>query len=226
MQFKQSLDVPVPPAALWPVLLDLEQVVPCLPGARVVERVDDRSYKAEMKLRLGPMTLGYLGDIHLEDVDESARRAVLRGEANEARGQGTARATIGIALTETAGGTQVDMDVDMVLGGRVAQMGGRFVEDVSARLIEQFGACLSNKVSSAQNAGSDGDDGAPASAAAPVDGPAATPTPAPAAPAPPAPAAVEAPAVRPMRLLASVFGARLRRLLRLRSPKAAQGRRR
>jgi carbon monoxide dehydrogenase subunit G len=195
MKLSHSIDVAAPPGEVWPVLLDLEQVVPCLPGARVVARVDDRTYRAAIGLRVGPMSLSYEGDVHLEEVDEAARRAVLRGEATETRGQGSASASIVLQLSEAGSGTHADIDVDLVLDGRVAQMGGRIVEDVSGRLVAQFAARLSEQLASGR-------------AAPTADADLSPPT----APAPP-PADVD---IRPVRLLLSVLGARVRSLLRRR----------
>jgi carbon monoxide dehydrogenase subunit G len=190
MKLEHSIDIAAPPEVAWPALLDLEQVVLCLPGAQILERLDDDAYRAAIAMRLGPMSMRYEGEIRFEEMDAAARRAVLRGRATEARGQGTAMATIGLQLSAIPEGTRADMDVDLVLSGRVAQMGGRVVQDVSSQMIAQFGDCLARKVASG--------------AATPAGGE--------------APKQVEPerpPAIRPARLLMKVFVARLRRLLRL-----------
>jgi uncharacterized protein len=145
MKLEHAFDVAAPVEVVWELLLDLERVAPCLPGGEVTEKVDERAYKANVKVKLGPMQMTYRGDITITDVDESARRAVMAAKATEARGQGTARATITTSLAARDGGTHGEVVTDLQLTGRVAQMGRGIVEDVSNRLMGQFASCLSER---------------------------------------------------------------------------------
>jgi carbon monoxide dehydrogenase subunit G len=170
MKLEHAFDVAAPVEVVWELLLDLERVAPCLPGGEVTEKVDDRAYKANVKVKLGPMQMTYRGDITITDVDESARRAVMEAKATEARGQGTARATITTSLAAGDGGTHGEVLTDLQLTGRVAQMGRGIVEDVSNRLMGQFASCLSERAAgeAAARAGT-------AEAAAPAEQEAAKP---------------------------------------------------
>ncbi len=159
------------PERLWELLLDLERVAPCLPGGEVTERVDDRNYKAVVKVKLGPVQLSYRGEVAIVEADEEAWRTVMRAKASEARGQGTARATITTTLVPEDGRTSAQVVTELQLTGRVAQMGRGIVEDVSSRLMADFAACLSERVT-ATVAPAGGEEAAarPASAAPPVRG--------------------------------------------------------
>jgi uncharacterized protein len=149
VKLEHSFEVAAPVETVWGLLLDVERVAPCLPGGEVTEKVDDRSYKANVKVRLGPMQLTYRGDITIAEADQAARRAVMEAKANEARGQGTARATITTLLTARDGGTRAEITTDLQLTGRVAQMGRGIVEEVSNRLLGQFAECLSQRAAEA-----------------------------------------------------------------------------
>jgi uncharacterized protein len=145
VRLEHAFEVAAPVETVWGFLLDLERVAPCLPGGEVTERVDDRNYKANVKVKLGPMHLTYRGDITIAEADEAERRTVMEAKGNEARGQGTARATITTRLAAQDGGTRAEVTTDLQLTGRVAQMGRGIVEDVSHRLLGQFAECLSER---------------------------------------------------------------------------------
>jgi uncharacterized protein len=145
VRLEHEFQVAAPVETVWNLLLDLERVAPCLPGGEVTEKVDDRNYRANVKVKLGPMQLTYRGEIAISEADETERRTVMEAKANEARGQGTARATITTQLFDKEGGTRASVATDLQLTGRVAQMGRGIVEDVSNRLMGQFADCLSQR---------------------------------------------------------------------------------
>jgi uncharacterized protein len=145
VKLEHEFEVAAPVETVWGLLLDLERVAPCLPGGEVTEKIDDRNYRANVKVKLGPMQLTYRGEISIAEADEATRRTVMEAKANEARGQGTARATITTTLAARDGGTHAQVATDLQLTGRVAQMGRGIVEDVSSRLMGEFAACLSQR---------------------------------------------------------------------------------
>ena len=145
MKLEHTFEVSAPIETVWQFLLDLEQVAPCLPGGERNEKVDDRNYKASVKVKLGPMQLAYRGDITITEADEAERRTVVEAKATETRGQGTARATITTALVGADGDTRATVTTDLQLTGRVAQMGRGIVQDVSNRLMGEFAQCLSER---------------------------------------------------------------------------------
>lgn len=146
MKLEHSFEVPAPVEVTWPLLLDVERVAPCLPGAEVTERVDERTYRANMRMRLGPMQMSYEGELAIEDVDDANRTAVLRAAAGEARGQGSANAAIALAVGEIPAGSRVSITTDLELTGRAAQTGRGLVERVADQMLGQFSECLRTKL--------------------------------------------------------------------------------
>ena len=143
MENEFTVEAPVEQA--WETLLDLERITPCLPGAALEEESGDE-YKGTMTIRLGPVTQKYNGTVSFEETDEEARRAVLKADGKDARGQGTASATITSTLTEEEGGTKVHVETDMHLTGRAAQFGRGVQQEVATKLINQFAECLEKKI--------------------------------------------------------------------------------
>ena len=143
MENEFTVEAPVEQA--WETLLDLERITPCLPGAALQEESGDE-YKGTMTIRLGPVTQKYNGTVSFEETDEESRRAVLKADGKDARGQGTASATITSTLSEEDGGVHVLVETDMHLTGRAAQFGRGIQQDVATKLINQFAECLEKEI--------------------------------------------------------------------------------
>ena len=146
MKLENEFTVDVPVEDVWEVLLDLERVTPCLPGAALTEE-SGNEYNGEMKVRLGPVSQEYEGTVKIEEADESERRAVLKANGKDARGQGTASATITSTLQDEGNGsTKVRVETDMQLTGRAAQFGRGVQQDVAEKLLNRFAECLENEI--------------------------------------------------------------------------------
>src|SRR3954449_7085191 len=103
MEFQNEFDVKAPLDEVWNTVLDVERVAPCVPGAEVLEKVSNDAYKVGIKVKLGPVSMQYRGDMEIVERDDAAHRAVMKVQAKEARGQGTATATATMAMEEAGG---------------------------------------------------------------------------------------------------------------------------
>jgi carbon monoxide dehydrogenase subunit G len=149
MRLENTFEVPAPPEAAWELLTDVPRVIPCMPGAKLDEVVDDSNWKATMQVKLGPISLTFATDVKREEEDEAARHAKLSARAREARGRGAAQATIESSLAAVDGGTKVDIVTDLSLSGAVAQYGRGIVQDVSSQLVASFAECLKAQLTAA-----------------------------------------------------------------------------
>jgi carbon monoxide dehydrogenase subunit G len=171
MKLENEFTVPAPVERAWEVLLDVELVAPCLPGA-TIERSEGDAYKGTMTIKVGPITSKYNGTVKIEEADESARRAVMRAQARDTRGQGTAAATITSTMEEVEDGTRVRVETDMRVTGPAAQFGRGVMQDVSAKLMGRFADCLAERIAGAPAAAEAGQGDGRAPAATPPPGPA------------------------------------------------------
>ena len=171
MQITDTFRVEVPVEQAWNVLLDVERIAPCMPGAQLQE-VEGDEYRGIVKIKVGPITAQYKGVARIVEADEAARRIVIKGEGRDTRGQGNASATVTAVLAESGGGTDVSIETDLQVTGKVAQFGRGVMADVSAKLLGQFVECLHSSVL-AGDAGGDirATSGAPGTAAAPAHAP-------------------------------------------------------
>jgi uncharacterized protein len=141
---------------VWRHLLDMTGVASCLPGATIEATDEEGTYNGSMRVRIGPMTVDYKGTATFAEVDETARMATISLRAREAKGQGTAMATIRNRLEETEGGTRVLAETDLHITGPQAQFGRGVMEDVGGRVLAEFADRLEKKISGEADAG-DGD---------------------------------------------------------------------
>jgi carbon monoxide dehydrogenase subunit G len=141
MKLSNEMIVPAPVDEAWAVMLDIERVAPCLPGASIDGSEGDE-YRGTMKIKLGPITSSFAGRLKVEEADEGAHRAVLSARARDSRGQGTAAATITSTMAPADEGTRVTVDTDLRVTGPAASFGRGVMQDVSARLMGQFAECL------------------------------------------------------------------------------------
>jgi len=164
MEFDNTFAVDAPIDEVWKTILDVEGVAGAVPGAKVTEQTGENTYKAEIKVKLGPVSMTYRGDVEIVEADESAHRAVLKIKAREARGQGTATATSQLALSEEGGQTHAKIHTDVSLTGRAASMGRGIIGDVSSKMVDTFAENLAAKLTAPPAAESGGNGAGPAAA--------------------------------------------------------------
>ena len=141
---------------VWAHLLDMQNVAACVPGAKVEEVVPPDTYKGTIRLKIGPLTVQYRGQATLVEVDEAHHQAVIQMKAREARGQGSAVATVRNRLEPAPGGTRVVAETDLQITGPQAQFGKGVLEDVGGRILEEFSARLERQIADGDRAGGTG----------------------------------------------------------------------
>jgi carbon monoxide dehydrogenase subunit G len=143
---EHSFTVPVPVSQAWEVLLDIERIAPCMPGAALTSFEGD-DFAGTVKVKLGPVSLTFKGKGRFVERDATAHRVVLTASGADSRGGGTASAKVTASL-HAAGdaGTRVEVATDLDITGKAAQFGRGLIGDVSSKLIGQFADCLAGKL--------------------------------------------------------------------------------
>ena len=127
------------------MLLDVERIAPCLPGAQLQE-IEGDEYRGIVKIKVGPITAQYKGAARIVETDEANGTIVLKAEGRDVRGQGNASASITATLLAEGSGTLVKIDTDLNITGKVAQFGRGVMADVSSKLLGQFADNLRENV--------------------------------------------------------------------------------
>jgi uncharacterized protein len=141
VQLEHSFTVPMGIDEAWRILLDIERIGPCMPGA-VIESVDGDDFTGSVKVKLGPINLTYKGRASFIEKDEANHRAVIDARGRDARGNGTASAKVTADLSESGSTTTVHVATDLDITGKPAQFGRGVMVDVGNKLIGQFADCL------------------------------------------------------------------------------------
>ena len=137
MELEHSFTVPVPEDQAWDVLLDVERVAPCMPGA-TLDSVAGDEIKGKIKVKLGPVSMTYAGTARFTERDRDAGVVTLEASGKETRGAGTASATVRSELHGEGDQTEVTVHTSLNVTGRPAQFGRGVMADVSAKLIGIF----------------------------------------------------------------------------------------
>jgi carbon monoxide dehydrogenase subunit G len=157
IELENAFTVPVPPGQAWDVLLDVERIAPCMPGASVLS-VSGEEIEGQVKVKLGPLSLTYKGTAKFTGKDEASHAIAIAASGKETRGAGTASATVQATLkpADVAGSTLVSIRTSLNVTGRPAQFGRSLLPEISGKLIAQFAANLEAMIS-AGNAGTETD---------------------------------------------------------------------
>jgi len=118
----------------WEAIRDLDRIIPCVAGGSVVERTGPTTAKAEIKVKMGAMSMTFAGTVEVVEADEDAHRAMLRVKSREVGGAGYANADVTFALTD-GGGT---IHTAAQTSGKAASMGEGVVVGVLDGLIQDF----------------------------------------------------------------------------------------
>ena len=182
MQIENSFAVKAAPDRVYEFLLDVNNVVSCVPGAELSEVIDPSTFKGKVRIKVGPVTVNYNGTARITSRDAATRTATLEAEGRETTGSGSAQATTIMSVAADGETSNVTLATDFTVVGRVAQFGRGIMEDVSRHLVGQAAECIQSKLETPPPSANPGPgDGAVADGAQAT----ATPSPTPHTPSPP-----------------------------------------
>jgi len=165
MEINNSFEVKAPIGVAWTTLTDLARIAPCLPGATLTS-IEGDIYKGHVTVKVGPIVAKFGGQAIFQERNDSAYRAVLKGEGRDATGKGNASAIITAQLEAVdASTTRCTVNTDLTITGKIAQFGRGALADVSDKLLKQFVVNLESTVL-ADGAGASAGSGASAGAGA------------------------------------------------------------
>ena len=140
MELENCFEVDLPPEKAWAVLLDIDRVATCMPGAELIEIVDELTYRGKVSVRLGPVALSFNGTIVFEEMDAEGKRAQVKAEGTDSKGRGSAAATVVFRLEPAGVRSKIIVKTDLNLSGSVAQYGrsAGLIQSIAGQLMRQF----------------------------------------------------------------------------------------
>jgi carbon monoxide dehydrogenase subunit G len=166
VELEHSFTVPADIDTAWNTLLDVERIAMCMPGATLIS-VEGDTFKGEVKIKLGPVTMVFGGTASFVDKDVANHRLVINASGSETKGTSTAQATVTTQLVaESPTLTRVDVNTDLAITGKPAQFGRGVMSDVAGRIIGQFAGNLEGVVAAGSGTGNTTSSDSSASSAA------------------------------------------------------------
>ncbi|MFP6627126.1 MAG: SRPBCC family protein [Deltaproteobacteria bacterium] len=168
IDIKETFEVDAPIEDVWSFIMDPRRVAPCMPGAQLDEVVDERTFLGSIKIKVGAITASYKGRVEMTSIDEATHSVEMAAEGRETSG-GTARGTMISRLRSLDGGaTEMVIEANVDLTGRIMQVGRGMIQGVSHQLFLQFVAAAKKHLeaaaaASAVEAGATGSEVAPSS---------------------------------------------------------------
>lgn len=142
-RIEETFQVEAPLPVVWSYLIDPRQVVRCIPGAELTGSEGDRVFLGTIKVKVGPVTASYAGRATLSEIDEAAHRVRMMGDGRESGGAGSAKLSMTSRLAALpGGGTEIRVEADVDVAGKLVQFGRGMIEQVSKQLFRQFAECV------------------------------------------------------------------------------------
>jgi len=150
MAFKieERFEVQAPVERVWRYLIDPARVVECLPGAELVEMTDAQNFTGAIKVKVGPLAMSYKGKAKFTEVNEETHQVRMVGDAREVGGSGSTKVTMlsTVAPLASGGGSEVVVNAEVELVGKIVQFGRGMIEEVSRQMFRQFSTCVRAKL--------------------------------------------------------------------------------
>lgn len=146
MRLAHTATIAAPLDRVWALVMDIPVAARCVPGVAAVTPDGPDRYKGQLLVQIGPVRLVLDGDIAVADRDDAAKRATLRADAKDTRLGGTVRAAVHISLSQVAAGTELRIESDVQIAGRIGEFGQPVIQRKSDQLLAQFTQCLARSV--------------------------------------------------------------------------------
>jgi carbon monoxide dehydrogenase subunit G len=148
MKIEDSFEVNAPIEETWALLNDVPAVIPCMPGAELVEVRGDDEWLARLATKVGPIAMNFDTEVTRTKADDGAHSVDLKAKAKELKGRGRANAKISSSLVAEGTGTKVSIVTDLQMQGPLAQFGRGVVGEISAQMTREFANCLAARLDS------------------------------------------------------------------------------
>ena len=145
MAFKieERFEVQAPVERVWKYLIDPQRVVDCLPGAQLLEQKDDQTFLGAIKVKVGPLSMSYKGQAKFTELNEQTHQVRMVGDAREVTGSGSTKVSmLSTVVPLASGGSEVSVNADVELAGKIVQFGRGMIEEVSRQMFRQFSTCV------------------------------------------------------------------------------------
>jgi len=139
VEIDKTYTLAAPVDRAWELLQDIGSVASCMPGAEITERIDDAHYKGLVKVKVGPASAEFKGDIEVQGTDAGKRELILLGKGSDTRGSSSASMLLTASIGDAGdGASELHGRAEVTVNGKMASFGGRMMESIADRILQQF----------------------------------------------------------------------------------------
>jgi carbon monoxide dehydrogenase subunit G len=142
MRLDQEFTVDAPADRVWTFLMDVPRMATCIPGAGDVRQIDDRTYDATVKTKIGPIAASFGCKIAILDLDESAHAGVVEVNGKDTKIGGGVKARLTMSLVPDGDATTVRIGSDVDILGKIGQYGHGMISKRATAMLDEFAQCL------------------------------------------------------------------------------------
>lgn len=146
MTIDDAFEIRASVSRVWDALKDIPRVAACMPNVRITGVIDEKTYRANAGVKVGPVSVNYAATIHVDSIDELSHTATMTVKGDDVKGRGGVRATLTSQVVGEGEITRVKLHTEAALTGVIATMGGRLIESVAKKTVAQFAANLAEIV--------------------------------------------------------------------------------
>ena len=147
VELDKSYPVAASASSAWEFLQDIRAVASCMPGAEITEQVDDSHFKGMVKVKVGPAVAAFRGDIEVQGIDTEKKELKLLGKGADTRGTSSVSMLLTASIRETENGQcELVGHSKVTVNGKMASFGGRMMDSISQRILQQFADNFSDNV--------------------------------------------------------------------------------
>jgi carbon monoxide dehydrogenase subunit G len=147
VKLEKNFAIAAPAANAWRLLQDIKSVAECMPGAQITEKLDDTHYKGQVKMRLGPASATFNGELEVKSLDSNEKKMEMFGKGTDTSGASAATMNLTARVRDSGDGKCELVGVsDVSVSGKMANFGGRMMNQVSEQILKQFGDNFATRV--------------------------------------------------------------------------------
>ena len=147
VKLEKTFPIAAPAANAWRLLQDIKSVAECMPGAQITEQVDESHYKGQVKMRVGPASATFNGELEVKSLDANEKKMEMFGKGTDTSGASAATMNLTARVRDKGGGQCELVGVsDVSVSGKMANFGGRMMTQVSDQILKQFGGNFATRV--------------------------------------------------------------------------------
>lgn len=146
MRFEQEVSLAAPIDAVWEFLMDIPAMSECIPGAEEVQQVDDTTYAATIRQKVGPLSLRFECQVAIDSIDDAAHTASAQLTGRDSKLASGVKAAMSMKLEPADGGVLLTMVTDADILGKIGQYGHGIIKQKANALTREFGACVQERI--------------------------------------------------------------------------------